>query len=100
MSKNSAYFIGGIFLLMTKYVKVVCYYRIEVRRTCAEMEIDMECSENSEKITVRLSNPMLYDRLYNLAAEYSVSVEFLVNVAIQRLVGDVDFIRNLRQNVK
>lgn len=87
-------------MLMTKYVKVVCYYRIEVRRIYAEMEIDMECSENSEKFTVRLSNPMLYDRLYNLAAEYSVSVEFLVNVAIQRLVGDVDFIRNLRQNVK
>ncbi len=64
------------------------------------MEIGMECSENSEKFTVRLSNPMLYDRLYNLAAEYSVSVEFLVNVAIQRLVGDVDFVRNLRQNVK
>ncbi len=87
-------------MLMTKYVKAVCYYRIEVRRIYAEMEIDMECSENSEKFTVRLSNPMLYDRLYNLAAEYSVSVEFLVNVAIQRLVGDVDFIRNLRQNVK
>ena len=86
--------------MMTKYVKAVCYYRIEVRRIYAEMEIDMECSENSEKFTVRLSNPMLYDRLYNLAAEYSVSVEFLVNVAIQRLVGDVDFIRNLRQNVK
>lgn len=87
-------------MLMTKYVKAVCYYRIEVRRIYAEMEIDMECSENSEKFTVRLSNPMLYDKLYNLAAEYSVSVEFLVNVAIQRLVGDVDFIRNLRQNVK
>lgn len=87
-------------MLMTKYVKAVCYYRIEVRRIYAEMEIDMECSENSEKFTVRLSNPMLYDRLYNLAAEYSVSVEFLVNVAIQRLVGDVDFIRNLRQNIK
>lgn len=87
-------------MLMTKYVKAVCYYRIEVRRIYAEMEIDMECSENSEKFTVRLSNPMLYDRLYNLAAEYSVSVEFLVNVAIQRLVGDVDFVRNLRQNVK
>ena len=86
--------------MMTKYVKAVCYYRIEVRRIYAEMEIDMECSENSEKFTVRLSTPMLYDRLYNLAAEYSVSVEFLVNVAIQRLVGDVDFIRNLRQNVK
>ena len=87
-------------MLMTKYVKAVCYYRIEVRRIYAEMEIDMECSENSEKFTVRLSNPMLYDRLYNLAAEYSVSVEFLVNVAIHRLVGEVDFIRNLRQNVK
>lgn len=81
---------------MTKYVKAVCYDQIKEKRR----QDSMECSENSEKFTVRLSNPMLYDRLYNLAAEYSVSVEFLVNVAIQRLVGDVDFIRNLRQNVK
>lgn len=81
---------------MTKYVKAVCYDQIKEKRR----QDSMECSENSEKFMVQLSNPMLYDRLHNLAAEYSVSVEFLVNAAAQRLVEDVDFIRNLRQNKK
>jgi len=49
-----------------------------------------------EKIMVLLTNPMLYDRLRTLSAEYSVSVESLVNVAVKRLVDDVDFVRNLR----
>jgi hypothetical protein len=40
--------------------------------------------------------PQLSDRLYILAAEYSVSAELLINVAVKRLVDDVDFIRNLR----
>jgi hypothetical protein len=31
-----------------------------------------------------------------LAAEYSVSAESLINVAVKRLVDDVDFMRNLR----
>ena len=39
---------------------------------------------------------MLYDRLHTLSAEYSVSVEMLVNVAVKRLVEDVDFVRSLR----
>ena len=49
-----------------------------------------------ERFTVRLTNPMLYDRLFTLAAEYSVSVEFLLNVAMKRLMDDVDFVRSLR----
>lgn len=39
---------------------------------------------------------MLYDRLHTLSAEYSVSVELLVNLAVRRLVDDIDFVRNLR----
>lgn len=50
----------------------------------------------TEKFEVQLTNPMLYDRLHTLSAEYSVSVEFLVNVAVKRLVDDIDFVRNLR----
>ena len=50
----------------------------------------------TEKFEVQLTNPMLYDRLHTLSAEYSVSVEFLVNVAVKRLVADIDFVRNLR----
>lgn len=49
-----------------------------------------------ERFTVRLTNPMLYDRLHTLSTEYSVSVEFLVNVAVKRLIDDVDFVRSLR----
>ena len=45
---------------------------------------------------IELSDPMLYDRLHTLSAEYSLSVEMLVNVAVKRLVEDVDFVRSLR----
>lgn len=51
----------------------------------------------AEKFLVQIKNPMLYDRLHILSAEYSVSVEFLVNTAIERLISDVDFIRSLRK---
>ena len=53
-------------------------------------------SSSKEDLAVRIADPMLYDRLLNLSAEYSVSVELLVNAAVKRLIDDVDFIRNLR----
>lgn len=49
-----------------------------------------------EKLKIELSDPMLYDRLHTLSAEYSVSVELLVNLAVRRLVDDIDFVINLR----
>ncbi|MBD5154963.1 MAG: hypothetical protein HDT15_07835 [Oscillibacter sp.] len=49
-----------------------------------------------ETFTVQLTDPMLYDRLRTLSAEYDLSVESLVNAAVKRLVDDVDFVRNLR----
>lgn len=49
-----------------------------------------------ENFMVELTNPLLYDRLRTLSAEYSVSTEQLVNVAVQRLLDDVDFVRSLR----
>lgn len=49
-----------------------------------------------ENFSVKLTDPMLYDKLYTLSAEYSVSVELLVNAAVKRLVDDVDFVRSLR----
>ena len=61
-----------------------------------------EKSENSpektskENLVIRVTNPMLYDRLHILSAEYSLSTEFLVNVAVDRLLDDIDFVRNLR----
>jgi len=54
-------------------------------------------SENvAEKYTVQLTNPMLYDRLHTLSVEYSLSVDFLVNAAVEHLIDDVDFVRKLR----
>lgn len=49
-----------------------------------------------ETFTVQLTDPMLYDRLRTLSAEYDLSVEYLVNMAVRRLVDDVDFVRSLR----
>lgn len=49
-----------------------------------------------EDFRVPLADPMLYDRLRTLSAEYSLSVELLVNAAVRRLVNDIDFVRGLR----
>ena len=49
-----------------------------------------------ETFSVQLTDPMLYDRLHTLSVEYSVSAELLVNIAVKRLVDDVDFVRSLR----
>ncbi len=50
-----------------------------------------------EDFSIQVTEPMLYDRLHTLSAEYSVSVEMLVNAAIRRLIDDVDFVRSLRR---
>ena len=55
-----------------------------------------ESQNLKENFMVPLTNPMLYDRLHILSAEYSISVEQLVNVAVKHLLDDVDFVRNLR----
>lgn len=49
-----------------------------------------------EKFIIQLTDPMLYDQLHTLSVEYSISVESLVNLAVERLVDDVDFVRSLR----
>lgn len=49
-----------------------------------------------EIITIRISNPMLYDRLHTLSMEYNVSVDLLISLAVKRLLDDVEIIRNLR----
>lgn len=38
------------------------------------------------------------DRLLTLSNEYSLSVDYIVNVAIQRLLDNVDDMRSLRAN--
>ena len=49
-----------------------------------------------EHVTVQLEEPMLFDKLHTLSVEYSVSMDLLVNLAIKRLIDDIDLIRNLR----
>ena len=49
-----------------------------------------------EKFMIQLTDPMLYDQLHTLSVEYSISLESLVNLAVERLIDDVDFVRSLR----
>ena len=49
-----------------------------------------------EAFTVPLADPMLYDRLRTLSAEYDLSVASLVNAAVKRLIEDVDFVRSFK----
>lgn len=49
-----------------------------------------------EKITIQLSSSMSYDRLHTLSAEYSISVDLLISLAVKRLLDDVEFVRDLR----
>ncbi len=49
-----------------------------------------------EIITIQFSNSMLYDRLHTLSVEYSVSVDLLINLAVKRLLDDVEVVRDLR----
>lgn len=58
--------------------------------------LNNESRGSKENFTVQLINPMLYDRLHILSVEYSISVEMLVNIAVKRLIDDVDFVRGLR----
>ena len=56
-----------------------------------EKYVDVKNSNSMEKFTVQLMDPLLYDKLYILAAEYSISVETLINIAIKRFIEDIDF---------
>lgn len=58
--------------------------------------INTEANNSMEDFRVLITNPMMYDRLHTLSVEYSVPVELLVNLAVKRLVDDVDFVRSLR----
>ena len=58
--------------------------------------VNDSCIHTKESFRVQLTEAILYDRLNTLSAEYSVSVELLVNLAVKRLIDDVDFVRGLR----
>jgi hypothetical protein len=48
------------------------------------------------KITVEITNPMSLDKLNMLSAEFNLSVETLVNISLEHLIKDVEFVRQLR----
>ena len=51
---------------------------------------------SQEHVIVQLEEPILFDKLHTLSAEYSVSMDLLVNLAVKRLIDDIDLIRSLR----
>ena len=52
-----------------------------------------ETREEGLRVTL---NPSISDKLYTLSAEYSVSLDLLADLAVKRLLDDVELIRNLR----
>lgn len=48
------------------------------------------------EITVKFADAMLYDRLNILSEEYSIPQNTLINIAVRRLLDEVEFTRNLR----
>jgi hypothetical protein len=49
-----------------------------------------------ETITITLKPAMLRDKLNTLATEYSLPAETLINLAVKRLIDDVETVRDLR----
>ena len=49
-----------------------------------------------ESMTEKLNDALLQDKLQILAADYSVTKDLLITIAVKRLIDDVEFVRNLR----
>ena len=57
----------------------------------------MNTENKTEQIfALHITNGLLYDRLNRYAAEYSLPVEKLTELAVKRLVDDIELYRNLR----
>lgn len=51
-----------------------------------------------ENFSIQITDTMLYDRLSTLSMEYSLSKEYLVDLALRRFLNDVELFRNLRNS--
>ena len=49
-----------------------------------------------ELFNIYLTDGMLYDKLHRFAAEYSLPVEALVDLAVKRFTDDIELVRDLR----
>lgn len=56
----------------------------------------MKNEKTGQAYAVYLTNGLLYDRLHTLAAEYALPVEKLAELAMERLLRDVEMVRGLR----
>ena len=51
---------------------------------------------NGQAYAIYLTSGLLYDKLHTLAAEYTLPVEKLAELAVERLLRDVEMVRGLR----
>ena len=51
---------------------------------------------NDKIIKVQIEDYMLHDKLHDTAKELSTDVDTLMNIAIRRLIDDVEFVNALR----
>ena len=56
----------------------------------------MKNEMNGQAYAVYLTDGLLYDRLHTLAAEYALPVETLADLAVKRLLSDVELVRGLQ----
>lgn len=50
----------------------------------------------NDTLTLHISDAMLYDELHRYAREYTLPVERLTEIAVQRFVEDIELFRGLR----
>ena len=67
-----------------------------VRHSKGRILMQKDNHERKMAYAIYLTNGLLYDRLYQLAAEYTLPVERLAELAVERLLQDVEFVRGLR----
>ncbi len=56
----------------------------------------MNSKNETQDFALHISNPMLYNELHRYAREYSLPIERLTELAIRRLVDDIELFRGLR----
>lgn len=56
----------------------------------------MKNETNGQAYAIYLTSGLLYDKLHTLAAEYTMPVERLAELAVERLLRDVELVRGLR----
>lgn len=52
--------------------------------------------QKKQVYVVYLTDGLLHDRMHELAVEYTIPVERLTELAVERLIQDVKFVRGLR----